>query len=200
MNLDEAAQILRNEVGAPLVIFDLETTGLDVEEDRIIQISLIQVPATGEIETWTRLVNPGVPIPPDASAVHGITDETVAQACPFATLAPAVAPRVNDKPLVAYNGVHFDTPLLAAEMKRAGVPFTPGPIIDPFRIWKRLEGRGLPAALERFTGETLEGAHSAEADSIACMKVLAGILSEFGGNRVPDTTPAGLADFVRDAD
>ena len=68
------------------------------------------------------------------------------------------------------------------------------------RIWKRLEGRGLPAARERFTGETLEGAHSAEADSIACMKVLAGILSEFGDNRVPDTTPAGLADFVRDAD
>jgi len=198
MNLDQAIEVLRNAVGAPLVVFDLETTGLDVQQDRIVQISLIQVPVVGEIETWTRLVNPEMPIAPGAAAVHGITDEMVAQARPFSELAREVAPQVNDTPLVAYNGLYFDAPILAAEMKRAEVPFTPGPIIDPFRIWKKLEGRNLEAALERFAGETLEDAHSAEADSIACLKVLAGMLNEFGGNQVPDTTPAGLTDFIRD--
>jgi len=123
-----------------------------------------------------------------------------AQARTFAELAPEVASRVNGMPLVGYNGVGFDVPLLAAEMKRVGVAFTPGPIIDPMLIWKKLEGRGLAAALYRFAGEQLDDAHSAEADSIACMKALAAMLGEFRGERIPDASPAGLAEFVREPD
>lgn len=200
MNLQEAGEILRTEIGAPLVVFDLETTGLDTETDRIVEISLVQLAAAGDVETWTQIVNPGVSIPPDASRVHGITDAMVADARPFAAFAPELALRLNGMPLVGYNGASFDVPLLAAEMERAGVAFTPGPVIDPMLIWKKLEGRSLAAALHRFAGEQLEEAHSAEADTIACLKALAGMMREFHGERIPDPSPAGLAEFVREPD
>ena len=111
------------ELKRPIVFFDLETTGVDVVKDRIVEMSLIKIHPNGEEETHTWLVNPERPIPPEVTAVHGIKDEDVADKPVFKDLAHRVFDLIKDADLAGYNSNKFDIPLLAEEFLRAGIDF-----------------------------------------------------------------------------
>ncbi|HSG46952.1 MAG TPA: 3'-5' exonuclease, partial [Longimicrobiales bacterium] len=111
------------ELERPLVFFDLETTGLKVGEDRIVEMALIRVSPQGDVMERVRRFNPGIPIPPEATAVHGITDEDVADEASFAARARALAKLLEGCDLAGFNIRRFDLPMLEAEFARAGVPF-----------------------------------------------------------------------------
>lgn len=172
------------------VFLDSETTGVDPEVARLVELALIE-PATGN--RWSSLINPGIPIPPDATEVHGITDADVADAPAFVDVAPMVqatltAPADDPPVLVSFNGRRYDTVLIDAELRRAGQPGLPRdatgrmtvPEIDLYRVWVEVERRNLEAAVERFAGRELDDAHRAEADAAALIDVLAGMGEEFG--------------------
>lgn len=158
----------------PLVSFDVETTGLDVQSDRVVEISCVKLHADGRRETLTYRVNPGMPIGPAATAVHGISDADVANAPSFAELAPALLAFFRDCDLTGFNIEQFDLPLLGREFGRAGLTFPDWPVsvIDSWRIFLRNEPRDLSAAYRFYCGGTLEHAHSAEADATAAADIL----------------------------
>jgi DNA polymerase-3 subunit epsilon len=138
----------------PLVVFDLETTGIDVEKDRIVQIAMIRIEPGGERTTFETLVNPEQPIPPGASAVHGIKDEDVRDKSTFRQIRGEVEAFLTDADLAGFNSVNFDLPLLQAELNRAGgeMDFDGIRHLDAMKIFHRMEQRNLTAAyaLHRF--------------------------------------------------
>jgi len=157
----------------PLVFFDLETTGMDVAKDRIVQISVLKVHPDGREEVKTRLINPGMPIPLPATAVHHITDAQVANEPKFGALARALAEFFHDADIAGFNSNRFDIPILVEEFGRCGIAF-PEPetkLIDVQVIYHRKEERTLAAAYKFYCSKTLEGAHDAEADVRATLEV-----------------------------
>ena len=168
--------------GAPLVVFDLETTGPDRLTDRIVEVAAVKVAPDGEVAVFETRVNPGVKIPREATAVHGITDADVADAPPFAEVAPRLAAFLEGCDLAGYNLRGFDVPLLARELERAKVPFSfdGRRVVDAQVIYFRKEPRDLAAAVRTFVGREHEGAHSALADTVAAAEVLAGQLARYG--------------------
>jgi DNA polymerase-3 subunit epsilon len=167
--------MLKNLVlNRPLVILDLETTGKRVQSDRIVEISTLKLLPDGSHDVRTRRLNPGMPISPEATAVHGITDADVANEPPFRQVARGLAARLDGCDLCGYNLWEFDLRILLAEFRRVEVPFsTEGRhIIDPMRIFHRKEPRDLAAAVKFFCGMEHEGAHQAEADAVAALRVL----------------------------
>jgi DNA polymerase-3 subunit epsilon len=172
----------------PIVFYDLETTGIDVENSRIVQIAMLA--GSGEVLLDT-LVQPGCPIPAGASAVHGITDEAVASSPPFAEIAAQVQGLVEGVVLAGYNSRRFDAPLLDAELRRAGQPgldFASLEEIDLYAAWAALEPRTLVGAVRRFLNKDLEGAHSALHDVRATQEVMGAMAALHG---------LEPADFVR---
>lgn len=157
-----------------LVTFDLETTGLDIETDRIVEISCVKTDVTGERTVWTRRVNPEQPIAPDATRVHGIRDADVADCPTFHDLAQSFHTFLSGCDLSGFNVERFDLPLLVREFARVGLKFPESGtrIIDSWRIFLRKEPRDLTAAYKLYCGKELEGAHSAEADAMAAADVL----------------------------
>jgi DNA polymerase-3 subunit epsilon len=160
----------------PLVVVDLETTGKRVQADRIVEISTLKLLPDGSHKVHTRRLNPGIPIHPDATKVHGITDSDVAHEKSFSEIAPALAAYLQGCDLCGYNIWAFDLKMLVAEFKRVGVLFsTEGRhIIDPMRIFHKREPRDLSAALNFYCGKVHEAAHGAEADVLAAYLVLEG--------------------------
>ncbi len=158
----------------PLVFFDLETTGTDISKDRIVEISLAKLYPDGKEEINTFRINPGIPIPPEASAVHGIKDEDVKDKPTFSELSEILLGILSNSDLCGYNLLKFDFPLLRMEFARNNIEFnTLGVnLIDPMRIFMKNEPRDLTAALKFYCNEDLEQAHSAEADTIAAKKIL----------------------------
>jgi DNA polymerase III subunit epsilon len=158
----------------PLVVLDLETTGRRVQADRIVEISTLKLLPDGTDQIRTRRFNPGVPIPPDATAVHGITDDDVAEEKSFSQIARSLAAYLDGCDLCGYNLWGFDLKMLVAEFKRAGVPFSTAGrhILDPMRIFHKREPRDLTAALKFYCSMGHEGAHGAEADVLAALLVL----------------------------
>lgn len=158
----------------PICFFDLETTGINVVKDRIVEISILKVYPDGEKESRTWLVNPTIPIPKESSEIHGITDEKVADKPTFKELAHRIHEMVKDSDLAGYNSNKFDIPLLAEEFLRAEVDFEMNKrvAVDVQNIFHRMEQRTLSAAYKFYCGEDLEGAHSAEADVLATYEVL----------------------------
>jgi len=158
----------------PLVFFDLETTGTHTVGDRIVEIAAIKLYPDGRRETWTRRVHPGRPIPPESSAIHGITDEDVRDAPRFKDLAGDLANFLEGADLAGYNILRFDLPFLREEFRRAGVPFDSEgrSLIDAQVIFHKKEPRTLEAALRYYCGEEHKDAHSALGDVEATMKVL----------------------------
>ena len=158
----------------PLVAFDVETTGLDVNNDRIVEISCVKLRSDGSRETYTRRVNPQRPICAAATAVHGISDADVATEPTFAALAPSLYGFLRGADLTGFNIEQFDLPLLAREFARVDLRFPEEPvrIIDSWRIFLRNEPRDLSAAYRFYCGRELEAAHSAEADARAAAEVL----------------------------
>jgi DNA polymerase-3 subunit epsilon len=160
----------------PLVVLDLETTGRRVQADRIVEISTLKLLPDGAHQIKTRRLNPGVPIPPEATAVHGITDADVVGEMSYHQIARSLAAYLEGCDLCGYNIWSFDLKILVAEFKRAGVLFsTQGRhIIDPCRIFHQREPRDLTAALRFYCGLEHNGAHKAETDVLAALLVLDG--------------------------
>ncbi|MFH1842654.1 MAG: 3'-5' exonuclease [bacterium] len=158
----------------PLVCFDLETTGVDIAKDRIVQIGLIRVEPDGSSQRRETLVNPQVPIPPAATAIHGISDADVADQPTLAQLVPELVELFADADVAGFNSIQFDLPLLNEEMKRVGCPLDPAGRrhFDAMRIFHAKEKRDLTAAFQFYCDQELEGAHTALADASATLEIL----------------------------
>jgi len=157
-----------------LVGFDLETTGLDVEKDRIVQMALIRIEPGGARRTFETLVNPERPIPPEASAVHGITDADVRDQPTFSQIRREVEETLHEADLAGFNSVRFDLPLLQSELRRAGseIDFQGVRHLDSLTIFHRMERRDLTAAYRFYCQKDLTDAHSALADTTATLEIL----------------------------
>lgn len=177
----------------PLAIFDLETTGVDVANDRIVSLGAMIVGGA----TVEHRFNPGRPIPPEATAVHGITDADVADKPRFAEVAHQVYDLLAGCDIAGFNVRAFDVPMLAAEFARVGLTWPDQGVIvvDAFRIYNRKEPRTLGAAVRHYIGQEHVDAHSAAADVEACAQVLAEQATRYGV-----TTIAELAALESDPD
>ena len=158
----------------PLCIFDLETTGTNIGKDRIVEICILKVNPDVSRESKTWLINPEMPIPAEASAVHGIYDKDVENAPTFKEAAPKIMEILSGADLGGFNSNRFDVPLLAEELLRAGIDFdlSKFKLIDAQVIFHKMEPRNLTAAYKFYCGKDLEGAHSAEADTLATFEVI----------------------------
>jgi len=165
----------------PICFFDLETTGINISKDRIVEISILKVLPNGNKESKTWLVNPEMPIPAETTAVHGITNEKVANEPTFATLAPEVSKMISGCDLGGYNSNKFDIPLLAEEMLRVGQDFDMinNVAIDVQNIFHKMEQRTLVAAYKFYCDKDLTNAHSAEFDTLATYEVLKSQLDKY---------------------
>jgi DNA polymerase-3 subunit epsilon len=136
------------KLSRPICFFDLETTGINITKDRIVEIAVLKVFPNGNKESKTWLVNPEMPIPAEVSAIHGITDDRIANEPSFKTLAPVVYAMIKDSDLAGFNSDRFDIPLLAEEMLRAGVDFEMKNrvSVDVQTIFHKMEQRTLTAA------------------------------------------------------
>ena len=165
----------------PICFFDLETTGVNIATDRIVEISVLKVFPNGNKQSHTWRVNPGVPIPSETTAVHGITDQMVANEPVFKELSKEVYELIKDSDLGGFNSNRFDIPLLAEELLRAGVDFDmkKNLAVDVQTIFHKKEKRTLEAAYQFYCGKTLVNAHSAAADTNATYEVLKAQLSRY---------------------
>lgn len=165
----------------PIVFLDLETTGLNPATDRIVEMALIKMLPGGGQDSFIRRINPGVPIPAETTAIHGIRDEDVADAPPFRQIAKDLLAWIKGCDFGGYNAARFDLPLLVEEFLRAGVAvdFSTSRMIDVQKIFFRMEQRTLAAAYKFYCGKNLEQAHSAEADIRATIEVLEAQLERY---------------------
>ena len=170
----------------PLLFFDIESTGLNVACDRIVEISLVKVsPAApgqpNDVEVKTRRLNPTIPITPGAQAVHGISDEDVKDCPTFKQVAKSLAKLMEGCDIAGYNSLKFDIPMLAEEFLRAGVDFDfrKRKLVDVQNIFHKKEQRTLKAAYKFYCGLNLDNAHSAEADTMATYEVLEAQLDRY---------------------
>lgn len=165
----------------PLIFFDLETTGTDTVHDRIVEIAYLKVYPNGKQEMKTRRINPGMPIPAEATAIHHISDEDVKDSPTFKQIAKSLADQMEGCDLAGFNSSRFDIPLLVEEFLRAGVDidFSKRKMIDVQVIFHKMEQRTLSAAYKFYCNKELEEAHSAEADTLATYEVLKGQLDKY---------------------
>ncbi len=165
----------------PIVFFDLETTGINIANDRIVEISILKVYPNGNKESKTWLVNPEMKIPKEVTEIHGITDEKVAKEPTFADLAKEINRLIEGSDLAGFNSNRFDIPLLAEEFLRVGVDFDMKNRVgvDVQVIYHKKEQRTLGAAYQYYCGKSLENAHSAEADTNATYEILKAQLDRY---------------------
>lgn len=158
----------------PLAFIDLETTGVNLGTDRIVEIAIVKILTDGTRSTKRKLINPGIPIPKVASDVHGITDEMVKDAPAFKQVGQELKQMLDGCDLAGYNSNRFDIPLLMEEFLRAGVEFDMKnrKLLDVQNIFHKMEPRTLGAAYKFYCNKVLEGAHSAEVDASATFEVL----------------------------
>lgn len=178
----------------PIIFFDLETTGVNISRDRIIEISYIKIMPDGTESEFGFRVNPGIPIPPESTMIHHITDEDVASEKTFRQIAPQLAREFTGCDIAGYNSNRFDIPMLAEEFARAGVDFdfTRAKFIDVQNIFHKKEQRTLVAAYRFYCGKEIVNAHSANADTRATYEVLQAQLDRYGD--LPNDV-AALAEF-----
>ena len=165
----------------PIVFFDLETTGINIATDKIVEIAILKVFPNGNKESKTWLVNPEMEIPQGSIDVHGITNEKVASEPTFKELAAQVNEMIADSDLAGFNSNRFDIPLLAEELMRAGIDFDMKnrKAIDVQVIFHKKEQRTLSAGYQFYCGRELEGAHGAEADTNATYEILLAQLDKY---------------------
>ena len=165
----------------PLVFFDLETTGVNICKDRIVEISYLKISPNGKEEEKTRRINPEIPIPLEATAIHGITDEDVKDCPTFKEIAKSLASQIEGCDLAGFNSNRFDIPLLAEEFLRANVniDLSKRKFIDVQTIFHKMEQRTLQAAYKFYCDKELDDAHSAEADTKATYEVLKAQLDRY---------------------
>lgn len=165
----------------PIVFFDLETTGININTDRIVEIGYLKIYPNGNEESKNMRINPEMPIPAQSSAVHGIYDADVANSPTFKDVAKEIARDLEGCDLAGFNSNRFDIPVLAEEFLRAGVDIDmmKRKFVDVQVIYHKLEQRTLSAAYKFYCGKDLTDAHSAEADTRATYEVLKGQLDKY---------------------
>lgn len=172
----------------PLAFFDLETTGVNVASDRIIEISVVKVNIDNSTEIFTRRVNPGIAIPEASSKIHGIYDKDVADCPLFKELAPQLSQFLTNCDLAGFNSNKFDVPVLVEEFLRADIDFDlkNRKLIDVQNIFHVMEPRNLSAAYKFYCNKPLHNAHSAEADTIATYEIFKAQLERYKDAEVMD--------------
>ena len=172
----------------PLAIFDLETTGTNIGSDRIVELCIIKIHPDGHEEVMTRRVNPGIPIPAEVTAIHGISDEDVKNEPKFAEIAPQLIQFLANCDMGGYNSNKFDVPLLVEEFLRADLDFElkGRRFVDVQNIFHKMEPRTLKAAYRFYCSMDLVNAHSAEADTRATYEVLLSQIERYEGVEVID--------------
>jgi DNA polymerase-3 subunit epsilon len=195
---------MRINLARDLVFFDLETTGLNVIRDRIVQIAMVKLRKDGgPDETLSTLVNPGIPISEESMMVHGITPKDLANKPSFSQLARQIWDFIGDADLAGYNSNRFDVPMLMEEFARAGMEFDVSKrrLIDVQRIFYKMEPRTLKAAYRLYCQKELADAHDALADVRATIEVLHGQLEAYEGKDLLDeegnTVPAPIKNDVQ---
>ncbi|WP_247237078.1 3'-5' exonuclease [Telluribacter sp. SYSU D00476] len=172
----------------PLAFFDLETTGINVIRDRIVEISVVKALPNGELDIRTHRVNPEMPIPVESSMIHGIYDEDIKDCPTFKGIAKSIAAFLEGCDLAGFNSNRFDVPLLMEEFLRVGVDFDVKGrrLVDAQRIFHLMEPRSLSAAYKFYCGKELIDAHTAEADALATYEVLNAQISRYAGVKIKD--------------
>lgn len=165
----------------PLAFFDLETTGITVGADRIVEISILKLMPDGSKSVLTKRVNPEIPIPEGASKVHGIYDKDVANEPTFKQVAPEISAFIGNADLAGYNSNKFDIPMLVDEFLRVEISFDMKGrrMVDVQNIFHKMEQRTLAAAYKFYCQKEIENAHSAEADIIATYEVFVAQLERY---------------------
>jgi len=184
----------------PLAFFDLETTGINITQDRIVEISILKIHPNGREERRTDRVNPGMPIPLESSLIHGIYDKDVADAPHFKDIAKSLAAYLTGCDLAGFNVLKFDVPVLVEEFLRAEINFdvSKRKMIDAQKIFHLMEKRNLSAAYKFYCNKTLENAHSAEADTQATYEILLSQIERYEGQEVLDMSGNTLGVIVND--
>jgi len=177
----------------PLAVFDLETTGTNVGVDRIVEICIIKLNPDGKEQVLIQRINPGIPIPPESTLVHGISNDDVAGEPTFPLVAGKLAIFLNNCDLAGYNCNKFDIPLLVEEFLRADIPFDlkGRRFVDVQNIFHKMEPRTLKAAYKFYCRKDLINAHSAEADARATLEILQAQLECYSDTEY--TSPEGLS-------
>lgn len=172
----------------PLVVFDLETTGTNISQDRIVEMALIKVLPDGSVEEKCRRINPTIPIPAETSIIHGIYDEDVKDEPTFKQVARSLAIWLEGCDLAGFNILKFDVPMLVEEFLRANVDFEVDhrKLVDAQKIFHMMEKRNLASAYEFYCSKVLENAHSAAADTLATYEVLLAQVDRYDGATVTD--------------
>ena len=189
----------------PICFIDLETTGINVSTDRIVEIAIVKIGVDGSKQVQRRLVNPEMPIPKDSSDVHGITDDMVKDAPSFKAMANEIKQFMEGSDLGGYNSNRFDVPMLNEEFLRAGisVDIESRKLLDVQKVFHKMEQRTLSAAYQFYCHKTLEDAHTAEADATATWEVLEAQIERYPqiGNTVESivkfTGDEEIVDFAR---
>lgn len=158
----------------PLAFFDLETTGINIANDRIVEIAVLKIMPNGEQTKYVEKINPTIPIPIESSLIHGIYEDDIKDKPTFKQIAKNLAKMLEGADLAGFNIIRFDVPLLVEEFLRAGVDFdiSKRKFIDSQRIYHLMEPRNLSAAYKFYCKKDLKDAHTAEADTIASFEVL----------------------------
>jgi len=172
----------------PICFFDLETTGTNIQHDRIIEIAVTKVFPSGEVSRKANLVNPTIPIPAESTVFHGITDEDVKGKPTFKEVAREYAKLFEGCDLSGFNIMKFDVPVLVEEFLRADVEFdyTRKKIVDSQKIFHMMEKRTLRAAYQFYCKKDMDNSHSAESDTDACMEVLIAQIERYENQDVTD--------------
>ena len=186
----------------PLCFFDLETTGTNISQDRIIEIAVIKMLPGGETQRKSNLVNPTIPISAESTAIHGISNEDVNNKPTFKDLAKEYAKFFEGCDLSGFNILKFDVPVLVEEFLRAGVEFdySRKKIIDSQKIFHLMEKRNLSAAYQFYCQKDLKDSHTAEADTEACMNVLLAQIERYENQPVADGLGKPIGTIRNDMD
>ena len=196
---------MKLQLTRPIAFIDLETTGVHISNDRIVEIAIVKILPDGSNQVKRKLINPLMPIPAGSSAIHGITDEMVKNAPSFKQVANELKQFLENCDMGGYNSNRFDVPLLIEEFLRAGIEFTTDDrkLVDVQKVFHMMEQRTLTAAYKFYCNKTLDGAHSAEIDATATWEVLEAQLKRYPqiGNTVENivkfTGEDDIIDFAR---
>lgn len=184
---------MRLQLDRPLAVFDLETTGTSVFEDRIVEIAIVTLKPDGQRERWVQRINPQRPIPPQATAVHHISDDDVRDAPTFAQVGQEIINRLSDVDLGGFNVLRFDLPFLQKELKRVGLSLATdnSRVVDSQVVFHLMEPRNLSAAVRFYCQRELEGAHGALADAEGTLDVLIAQVDHYSSDaaKIPDNVP-----------